>query len=42
MKTETILGLGALIVIVVFIFVAFRKGLSVKPTDNPPPPTDAG
>jgi hypothetical protein len=42
MKTETILGLGALIVIVVFIFVAFRKGLSVKPTDNPAPPTDAG
>jgi hypothetical protein len=40
MKTETILGLGALVVLVVFIVFAFRKGLSVKPTDNPPPRND--
>lgn len=36
MKTETILGIGALVVLVSFIFFAFRKGFSVKPTDNPP------
>jgi len=31
MTTQTILGIGALIVIVVFVVVAFRKGFSVKP-----------
>ena len=38
MTTQTILGIGALIVIVAFIVFAFRKGFSVKPTDNPPGP----
>ena len=36
---ETILGIGALIVLVGFVYFAFRKGFSVKPTDNPPPPS---
>jgi len=31
MTTQTILGIGALIVIVVFVVVAFRKGFSVEP-----------
>ena len=40
MKTETILGIGGLIVLVGFIWVAFRKGFSVKPSDNPPERND--
>ena len=40
MKTETIFAIGALIVLVGFIWIAFRKGFSVKPTDNPPGPSD--
>ena len=42
MSTETLLGIGALVVLVAFIFIAFRKGFSVKPTDNPARPSDAG
>jgi hypothetical protein len=40
MDMETIAGIGALIVIVAFIVFAFRKGLSVKPSDNPPRGSD--
>jgi hypothetical protein len=36
---ETILGIGALVVIVAFAVFAFRKGLSVKPSDDPPGPS---
>jgi hypothetical protein len=39
MRTETLLGIGALVVLIVFVFIAFRKGFSVKPTDDPPPPS---
>jgi len=39
MRTETIFGIGALIVLVAFVFFAFRKGFSVKPTDDPPGPS---
>ena len=40
MSIETLLGAGALIVVTGFIVFAFRQGLSVKPTDDPPPPSD--
>jgi hypothetical protein len=36
MTTQTIVGIGALIV---FVVVAFRKGFSVKPSDDPPGPS---
>jgi hypothetical protein len=39
MTTQTIFGIGALIVIVVFVVVAFREGFSVKPSDDPPGPS---
>ena len=44
MNTETILGIGALVVIVVFIVFAFRQGLKVKnkPEDVPPQRIDGG
>jgi hypothetical protein len=44
MKMETILGIGALIVIVVFIVFAFRQGLGVKkkPQGVPPERIDGG
>jgi hypothetical protein len=34
MKTETILGIGALIVLVAFIVFAFRQGMNVKPSGD--------
>jgi hypothetical protein len=35
MKTETILGIGALIVIVVFVVFAFRQGMKIRsPNDG--------
>ena len=40
MNTETILGIGALIVIVAFIVFAFRKGQSVKPGGRDPSQKD--
>jgi hypothetical protein len=44
MKTETILGIGALIVLVAFIVFAFRQGMGVKrrPEGVPPEETGAG
>jgi hypothetical protein len=44
MNTETILGIGALIVIMVFIVFAFRQGLKVKnkPDGVPPERIDGG
>jgi hypothetical protein len=44
MKTETILGIGALIVIAVFVVFAFRQGLKVrnKPEGVPPERIDGG
>ena len=44
MNTETILGIGALVVIVVFIVFAFRQGLKVKnkPEGVPPQRIDGG
>ena len=34
MKTETILGLGALIVIVGFVLFTFRQGVKLKPSGD--------
>jgi hypothetical protein len=44
MNTETVLGIGALVVIVVFIVFAFRQGLKVKnkPEGVPPQRIDGG
>ena len=44
MMTETILGVGALIAILVFIVFAFRQGLKVKnkPEGVPPERIDGG
>jgi hypothetical protein len=44
MKTETILGIGALVAILVFVVFAFRQGLKVKnkPEGVPPERIDAG
>ena len=44
MKTETILGVGALIVVIVFIVFAFPQGLKVKnkPEGAPPERIDGG
>ena len=44
MKTEAILGIGALIVIAVFIGFTFRQGLKVKnkPEGVPPERIDGG
>ena len=44
MNMETILGIGALVVIVVFIVFAFRQGLKVKnkPEGVPPQRIDGG
>jgi hypothetical protein len=40
MTTETILGIGALIAILVFIVFAFRKGMQVKPDPENKPPNN--
>jgi hypothetical protein len=43
MKTETILGLGALVVLVGFIAFAFRQGSKVKrPPEGVPPERTGG
>jgi hypothetical protein len=44
MTTETFLGIGALIAILVFIVFAFRQGLKVKnkPEGVPPERIDGG
>jgi len=44
MQTETILGIGALIVIAVFVVFAFPQGLKVKnkPEGVPPERIDGG
>jgi hypothetical protein len=34
MKTETILGIGALIVLVGFVLFAFRQGMKIKSPDD--------
>jgi hypothetical protein len=40
MKTETILGIGALIVILVFVVFAFPRGMQVKPDPENKPPNN--
>jgi hypothetical protein len=35
----TILGLASGVILVAFVFFAFRQGFKVKPSDNPPPPS---
>jgi hypothetical protein len=42
MKTETILGIGALIVLAGFIFFAFRQGMRVKGRPENVPPEETG
>ena len=42
MKTETMLGIGALIAIVAFVVFAFRQGFSVKRKPEGVPPEETG
>jgi hypothetical protein len=42
MKTETILGIGALIVLVSFVIFAFRQGMKVKNKPEGVPPEEIG
>lgn len=42
MTIETILGIGALIVLVVFVVFAFRQGMKVKGRPEGVPPEETG